>query len=188
MSMWTPDAVTVQDCCAHHLSATGPSWYAVQTMPRHEKVVAKYCEIRQIESFLPLYSEVHRWKNGCRVEVQQPLFPGYLFAHIARNGCAQIVSVPGVMSVVGAGKAPTPIADFEIESLRSGLYQRTFAPHPYLIVGARVRIKSGALAGMSGILVRYKNKFRVVLTLDLIMRSVAVEVGIEELEPISGCS
>ena len=166
-------------------AAESPNWFAVQTMPRHEKAVAKHFEVREIASFLPLYGEMHRWKNGCRVEVEQPLFPGYLFTRIARDECVRVLSVPGVVSLVGAGRVPTPVSDFEIESLRSGLHLRTFEPHPYLVVGRKVRIRAGALAGMSGVLVRKKNKFRVVLALDLIMRSVAVEVDIDELEPIS---
>jgi transcription antitermination factor NusG len=161
------------------------NWFAVHTVPRHEKVVAKHFQARAIDSYLPLYAETHRWRNGCKVEVEQPLFPGYLFTRISRNKCAGVLSVPGVVSLVGAGRVPTPVPEDEIESLRSGLSLRTFEPHPYLVVGKKFRIKMGALAGMSGVLVRKKNKLRVVLALDLIMRSVAVEVDIDELEPIS---
>lgn len=165
-------------------ASAAASWFAVQTMPRHEKAVAAHFDVRQVESFLPLYGEVHRWRNGCHVPVEQPLFPGYLFTRIARSERARVLSTPGVVTLVGAGRVPIPISDFEIESLRSGLHLRTFEPHPYLIVGRKCRIKTGALAGMSGILVRKKNKFRVVLALDLIMKSVAVEVDIGEVEAI----
>lgn len=165
--------------------ATEANWFAVQTVPRHEKAVAKHCELREIESFLPLYGETNRWKNGCKVNIERPLFPGYLFIHIAREQRVRALSIPGIVSLVGAGRIPTALADFEIESLRSGLYLRNFEPHPYLVVGTKVRIKAGALTGMSGVLVRKKNKYRVVLALDLIMRSVAVEVDIDELEPIT---
>ena len=159
-------------------------WFAVYTTPRHEKAVAKHFEFREIESFLPLYKEMHRWKNGCRVNVEQPLFPGYIFARIDYRGSTHVLSVPGVRSVVGAGREPLALPDFEIESLRSGLHLRNVEPHPYLVVGEKARITSGSLAGMVGVLARKKNGLRVVLTLELIMRSVAVEVDADELERV----
>jgi transcription antitermination factor NusG len=146
--------------------------------------VARQFEVRQLEAFLPLYRSVHRWKNGCRVSVEQPLFPNYVFVSMERRDYARVLQTPGVLSLVGAGGDPAPLPIFEIESLRSGLPLRDFESHPYLVVGERVRIHSGALAGMVGVLVRKKNNFRVVLTLDLIMQSVSVEVGIDEIEPV----
>jgi transcription antitermination factor NusG len=162
-----------------------PKWFAVYTTPRHEKAVARHFESRRIESFLPLYMEMHRWKNGCRVNVEQPLFPGYIFARIGRRDSTQVLSVPGVLLIVGSGREPLALPDFEIEALRSGLHLRKFEPHPYLVVGEKARIKSGSLAGMVGVLARKKNSLRVVLTLELIMRSVAVEVDADELERVS---
>jgi transcription antitermination factor NusG len=162
-----------------------PKWFAVYTTPRHEKAVARHFEFRRIESFLPLYMEMHRWKNDCRVNVEQPLFPGYIFARIGRRDSTQVLSVPGVLLIVGSGREPLALPDFEIEALRSGLHLRKFEPHPYLVVGEKARIKSGSLAGMVGILARKKNSLRVVLTLELIMRSVAVEVDADELERVS---
>ena len=162
-----------------------PRWFAVYTSPRHEKAVARHFEFRAIESFLPLYTEMHRWKNGCRVKVEQPLFPGYVFARVGRGGTTQVLSVPGVLLIVGSGREPLALPDFEIEALRSGLHLRRFEPHPYLVVGERARIKSGSLAGMVVILARKKNNLRVVLTLELIMRSVAVEVDADELERVN---
>jgi transcription antitermination factor NusG len=162
-----------------------PKWFAVYTTPRHEKAVARHFEFQRIESFLPLYTEMHRWKNGCRVNVEQPLFPGYIFARIGRRDSPQVRSVPGVLLIVGSGREPQPLPDFEIEALRSGLHLRKFEPHPYLVVGEKARIKSGSLAGMVGVLARKKNNLRVVLTLELIMRSVAVEVDADELERVS---
>jgi transcription antitermination factor NusG len=162
-----------------------PNWFAVYTTPRHEKAVARHFEFRRIESFLPLYIEMHRWKNGSRVNVEQPLFPSYIFARIGRCDSTQVLSVPGVLLIVGSGRRPQALPDFEIEALRSGLHLRRFEPHPYLVVGEKARIKSGSLAGMVGVLARKKNSLRVVLTLELIMRSVAVEVDADELERVS---
>jgi len=94
-----------------------------------------------------------------------------------------VLGTPGVLSIVGSPKEPWPLPDFEIDALRSGLLERRIEPHPYLIVGERVRIKAGAMAGVEGVLVRKKNDLRVVLSLDTIMRSVAVEVDANDIEP-----
>jgi len=159
-------------------------WFAVYTTPRHEKSVARHFEVRQIESFLPLYCSLHRWKNGCRVRVDQPLFPNYVFVSLGRRDYIRALQVPGVLSLVGSGREPSALPTAEIEALRSGLPLVEYEPHPYLVAGDRVRIRSGSLTGMVGVLVRKKSHFRVVLTLDLIMQSVAVEIGIDEIEPI----
>lgn len=157
-------------------------WFAAYTSPRHEKVVARQLQSRDIESFLPIYTSIRRRKNGCRVPVAQPLFPSYIFVHIPRRESVKVLELPGVVSIVSTGREPAALSNSEIESLRAGLPQRAFEPHPYLAAGEKVRITSGALAGMIGVLVRKKNNFRVVLTLDLIRQSVAVEVGLEEVE------
>lgn len=162
----------------------GARWFAAYTTPRHEKVVSRHLQTRQIESFLPLYTSVRRWKNGCRVPVHEPLFPGYIFVHIPRRESFRVLQVPGVISIVSAGREPSALPSSEIESLRSGIPTRTFEPHPYLVAGERVRIKSGSLAGLVGVLIRRKNDFRVVLTLDIIRQSVAVEIDIDEIEPL----
>ena len=159
-------------------------WFAVYTTPRHEKAVARQFEVRQIEAFLPLYRSVHHWKNGCRVSVEQPLFPSYVFVSLERRDYVRVLQIPGVLSLVGPGRDPSPLPSSEIESLRSGLPFRVFEPHPYLVAGERVRIHSGALAGMVGVLVRKKKNLRVVLALDLIMQSVSVEIALDEIEPV----
>jgi hypothetical protein len=107
-----------------------PKWFAVYTTPRHEKAVARHFEFRRIESFLPLYMEMHRWKNGCRVNVEQPLFPGYIFARIGRRDSTQVLSVPGVLLIVGSGREPLALPDFEIEALRSGLHPANLSLTP----------------------------------------------------------
>lgn len=167
-------------------AARGPSsrWFAVYTTSRHEKAVTRQFEVRQIEAFLPLYRSVRRWRNGCRVNVDQPLFPSYVFARLDRPDYVRVLQTPGVLSLVGCGREPSPLPTSEIEALRSELPLREFEPHPYLVAGDRVRIHSGALAGMVGVLLRRKSNLRVVLTLDLIMQSVAVEIGAKEIEPV----
>jgi len=159
------------------------NWFAAYTYSHHEKCVASHLVERQIESFLPLYTTRHRWKNRCEMNLELPLFPNYVFVRIDRQERMRVLEVPGVVSLVGFGRVLAPLPDFEIEALRSGLGQRRVEPHPYLVIGERVRIKCGPMAGMEGILVRKKNNFRVVLALDVIMQSVAVEVDADDLEP-----
>jgi transcription antitermination factor NusG len=146
--------------------------------------VVRQLSARYIESFLPLYSSARRWKNGCRVTVEQPLFPNYVFVHVHRRDSVRVLQSPGVVAIVSSGREPSALPAGEIESLRAGLPQRKYEPHPYLIAGEKVRIVSGAMAGLVGVLVRKKNQFRVVMTLDLIRQSVSVEIDIGEIEPL----
>lgn len=160
-----------------------PIWLAVYTAPRHEKMVVRHLQVRAIEHFLPLFRSLRRWKNGCRVEVEFPVFPNYVFVHTERQRSSGVLQVPGVVAFAGSGKSPAAIDDAEIDWLRNELPLRKFEPHPYLVLGSKVRIKCGPLAGMGGILVRRKNSIRVVLSVELIRQSVAVEVGMTEIEP-----
>ena len=161
-----------------------PGWFAAYTTPRHEKAVVRQLDARQVESFLPLYSSVHRWKNGCKVTVSQPLFPNYVFVYVRRSESVKVRQVPGVLAIVSAGREPSVLPQSEIESLRAGLVQGKFEPHPYLVAGEKVRIASGSLAGMVGVLIRKKSQSRVVLSLELIRQSVSVEIGTDEIEPV----
>jgi len=159
-------------------------WYAAYTSPRHEKAVVRQLQVRHVEAFLPLYTSIRRWKNGCQVAIEQPLFPGYVFVHVEQRHSVKVLQVPGVVSIVSSGRTPAVLPAQEIEALRAGLPHRHYEPHPYLAVGDRVCIIEGPLAGMAGVLVRRKNHYRVVLNLDLIMQSVAVEIATDEIEPI----
>jgi transcription antitermination factor NusG len=158
-------------------------WFALYTTARHEKRVAEHLAQRQIERYLPLYRSERKWSDGSRVTLELPLFPCYLFIHIRRKERGSVLAVPGAVTVVGGtGGEPAPLPDATIDALRSGLELRHAQPHPLLTVGQRVRIRSGALAGLEGIVVRNKNGFRVVMTLEHIMQSYSVEVDLEDLE------
>ncbi len=163
------------DCLAY--------WFAAYTNSHHEKRVAAQLAERRIESFLPLYATRHRWKNRCEMNLDLPLFPNYVFVRVDPRKRVRVLEVPGVVSLVGFGRTLAPLPDFEIEALRSAIGQRKIEPHPYLVIGERVRIKAGPMTGMEGVLVRRKSNFRVVLALDAIMQSVVVEVDADELEP-----
>jgi transcription antitermination factor NusG len=159
-------------------------WFAVFTRSHHEKRVAQYYSEKGIEHFLPLYRTTHQWTHYRKAILDLPLFSNYLFVHIASQERIRVLSVPGVVALVGQGNTPTPLADSEVESLRSGLHLRKFEPYPYLVEGAKVRIKTGALAGIQGVVLRKKNSLRVIFSMDLLMRSIAVEVDADELEPV----
>src|SRR6185437_2357005 len=145
-----------------------PQWFAVYTTPRHEKHVATILADRRIETFLPLYQPTRCWKKSRLVVLDLPLFPTYVFARIERQARGAVLGTPGVLSIVGSSREPWALPDREIEALRSGLRERRIEPHPYLVVGDRVRIKTGVMAGVEGLLERKKNDLRVVLTLDAI--------------------
>ena len=160
-------------------------WFAVFTRSHHEKRVAQYYRERNIEHLLPLSRIQRQWSHYRKVTVELPLFPNYIFVHISRQERTPAIQVPGALSLVGQSSVPAPLPDFEIESLRESLKLPHCEPHPYLVAGARVRINKGALAGKVGIVLRNKNRWRVVLTLSLIMSSFTVEVDAGDLDFIS---
>src|SRR6267142_485329 len=161
-----------------------PRWYAAYTCANHEKHVAAELGAREVEHFLPLYSSVRRWKDR-RVNLDLPLFPGYVFVRLALGDRLRVVQIPSVVRLVGFGGLPTALPDTEMEILRSGLSERLRAePHPFLTVGRRVRITAGPFAGLEGVLKRKKSSLRVVVTLELIQRSVAVDVDVADVRPI----
>jgi transcription antitermination factor NusG len=160
------------------------SWYATYTNPRHEKLVAQQMEARHIESFLPLYRSVRRWKDR-RKQLELPLFPGYVFVRISLRERLRVLNLPGVIHIVTFNGRPAVLPESDIESLREGLSKNAVVqPHPYLKVGRRVRVMAGPMYGIEGILVRRKEKFRVVINIDLLMRSVAVEVDESDVRPV----
>ncbi len=159
-------------------------WYAAQTCANHEKRVLEQLSQRAVEAYLPLYESVRRWKDR-RMRLKLPLFPGYVFVHLALRDRLQVLQTPSVVRLVGFGGQPVALPDQEIDSLRQGLTRdMRVEPHPYLKVGHRVRVRTGPLQGLEGILVRKKNISRFVISLDLIMRSLAVEIDGAELEPV----
>lgn len=159
-------------------------WYAAYTSANHEKRVAEQLGLRSVEHFVPLYESVRRWKDR-RMKLHLPLFPGYVFVRLALRDRLQVLQVPGVAKLVGFNGMPTALPPGEIEALRASLADGVRAePHPYLTIGRRVRVKAGSLAGLEGILVQRKKRARFVISLDLIQRSVAVEVDASEVEAI----
>jgi transcription antitermination factor NusG len=162
-------------------------WFAVYTTCRHEKRIAQHLSQREIEHYLPLYRADRKWRDGSKVTLDLPLFPSYIFVRIRRSERVSVLSVPGALAVVGGtGGEPAPLPDTAVEALRTGLKEHRIEPHPLLRVGQFARIRSGAFAGMEGVVVRKKSGFRVVLTIEQIMQSVAVELSERDVEPLIG--
>jgi transcription antitermination factor NusG len=156
-------------------------WYAGHTASRHEKRIAEQLKQRSVEHFLPLFQTIHRWKNG-RHRVELPLFPGYVFVHITLRERSRVLEIPGFVRLVGFSSIPCPLPDTEIEAIRDTLKLGIKTqPYPYLTIGTRVEIRNGPLQGMTGILVQRRGQCRVVLSIDLIRRSMAVEVSSEDV-------
>jgi len=165
-------------------SADDLRWFAVQTRHRHEKKIAERLHQEDIETFLQVHRAIHRWKNGVNAQVEMPLFSGYLFTRI--HGAQRILLLrhPGVIAIAASSTSPTPIPDDEIAQIRRAAETVKAEPHPYLAVGQRVKIVEGALRGMEGILVRKRSELRVIVSIEIIMRSLAVDVSEFEIEPI----
>ncbi len=159
-------------------------WYAIYTCANHEKRVADQFARRNVEHFLPQYESVRRWKDR-KVRLHLPLFPGYLFAHVAVQERLRVLQVPGVVRLVGFNGSPAPMPEEDMNRIHEFLGQGWRAePHPYLQVGRRVRVVRGPLTGMEGIVARRKNRSRLVLSFDVIERSMAVEMDEGDLAAI----
>lgn len=162
-----------------------PRWYAAYTSANHEKRVALQLGQRSVEHFLPLYDSVRRWKDR-RMKLQLPFFPGYVFVRLALRDRLQVLQVPGVAKLVGFNGLPSALPDSEIEAIQVCLARKaSLEPHPYVKVGRRVRVKAGPLEGLEGIVIRKRNRLRLIISLDLIHRSAAVEVEVADLEGIT---
>lgn len=159
-----------------------PKWYAAYTRPHHEKRVSEQLERKLLEAFLPLYGVTHRWKDRW-MRLQLPLFPGYVFIRIALGDRLRVLEIPGVIRLVGFGNHPAALPAEQIEALRNGLaHPLSAAPHPYLTAGCRVRINNGPLQGLEGVMLRQKGHLRVIISVELIMCSVAVDLDAADID------
>jgi transcription antitermination factor NusG len=165
-------------------------WYAVQTRSRHEKMVARQLEGQGFTTFLPLSNEVRQWSDRRKV-VEMPLFPGYAFVRMVYQleERMRVLTAEGVVNFVGVHGQGVPIPDKQIEDIQSLLTAKVpFESYPFLKVGQRVRIRSGSLNGTEGILVGQESDRRLVISVELIQRSVSIRLQGYEVEPIEGAS
>lgn len=161
-----------------------PKWFVLFVRSNQEKVIAQRLVEREVEHFLPCYSSVRQWKDR-KVTLEMPLFPGYIFVHLPFLNRARVLTIPNIVSLVGSRNFPSVISEEEIDWIRRGVEHGNAVPHPYLSVGDRIKVVSGPLSGMQGVLLRKQNSTRVVICLDSISRSFMVEVDLESIEPLA---
>jgi transcription antitermination factor NusG len=151
-------------------------WYALAVRPRHDQAVSRTLENKGFQTFVPLYKKRHRYATRFR-ETELPLFPGYVFCRFSPQTRLPILTTPGVIQILGAGRLPIPVDETEMESLQTALrLHLPFWPHSFLEAGQRVRISEGALTGVEGVVMTYKQCLRVVLSITLLQRSVLLEL------------
>ena len=164
---------------------TEPHWYAAYTRANHERRVANQLRERGVENFLPQYESIRKWKDR-KVRLQLPLFPGYVFVHLALQSRLDVLKIPGIARLVGFSGRPVPVPEEEFARIHEFLKKGFRAtPHRYLETGRRVRVQSGPLEGMEGILIRRKNSRRLVVSLELIRRAMSVEFEEASLADVS---
>lgn len=168
------------------IGITRPSWYAVRTRARHEKRVSVLLQEKAVPVFLPLVQQIHRWSDR-HVRVEVPLFSCYLFVRIsaAAETRLRVLETAGALGLAGSRKEGTPIADSEIDSLRTAISAKAaFQTHPFTSAGQRVRVRGGALDGVEGIISGESTDRRIVLNVEILRRSVSVGVKGYDLELI----
>jgi transcription antitermination factor NusG len=163
----------------------GPSWHALYTRHQHEKTVSQALAQKGFEVFLPLYSAARQWKDRVK-QVALPLFPCYVFLRGGSERRLDVITTPGVCSFVSSAGSPLVISCEEVTALRRSIeHNLRIEPHPFLQCGDWVRVKAGPLEGIEGILTRKKNLYRLVLSVEMLGRSAAVEVDATAVERIS---
>jgi transcription antitermination factor NusG len=162
----------------------GARWHALYTRHQYERLVAQALTGKGFDVFLPQYRAIHLWKDR-RKELDLPLFPNYVFIQGGLDRMLNILTTPGVHSLVAWGGRPADIPQHEIDAVRRLVESPLrIGPHPFINCGDRVRIKSGPLEGIEGILVRNKRAYRLVLSVEMLARSTAVEVDASMVERI----
>lgn len=166
------------------VAGVGASWYAVYTRHQHEKSVGDMLEKKGFEIFLPLYQTRRRWKDRVKT-LSLPLFPSYVFLRGGIERQLQILTTPGVHWMVTAAGHAAVIPDGEIAAVKRLVESSLrIEPHPFLRCGDRVRVRAGALDGIEGILVRMKSLCRLVISVEMLQKSVAVEVNASDVERV----
>ena len=161
------------------------AWYAIYTKHQHEKSAADLLVRKGFEILLPLYRLTRRWKDRDK-SLLSPLFPCYVFVRTDLSRKVDILRTPGVFWLVESGGCACQIPDTDIEEINKIVQSPArIAPHPYLRSGEWVRVRHGSLEGLEGILTRFKNQYRVVVTVEPLRKSVAVEVDVSAIEPLS---
>jgi len=160
------------------------NWYAIHTRPRNEKWIAGQLQQKKVFTFLPLLQQIHRWSDR-RSKVEVPMFSCYAFVRIVQTAeeRLKILRTPGVLSFVGNEREGTPIPSEQIEHLQIALREKIpCAVHPFIHIGQRVRVRGGSLDGMEGILLRQGKDESLIVSVELLQRSIAIRVNGYEVE------
>lgn len=158
-------------------------WWVLYTRHQHEKVVAETLSAKGFEVFLPLYKSVRHWKDRTK-KLSLPLFPCYVFVRGGLDRRLRAMTTPGVHMVLSNGERIALIPNEEIEAIQRAVEEPSrVEPHPFLNCGERIRVTRGCLEGVEGVLIRKKNQYRLVLSLDMLARSVAVEIDASDVQP-----
>jgi transcription antitermination factor NusG len=173
--------VEERDKAMELLEAATQQWYVAYTLPRHEKAVANRLATQEIVSYLPLYSEVRCWKRR-RMEVELPLFPGYVFVRMLLADRIRILSYPGVIRLLSANGHMAVVSDEDIQSLQSSLETWKAKPYPFFTSGKRVQIRSGPFAGLKGTILRRNGKRKLIVSLDLIQSAMQLDLDAAEAQ------
>jgi transcription antitermination factor NusG len=161
------------------------SWFALRVRPKHERVAAHNLERQGFEEYVPLHRVRRRWSDRVK-NLDAVLFPGYIFCRFARDERWQVLNSPGVESIVGFGKTDVPVDDAEIAAVRALIASgRPLANWPFLRIGQNVAIESGPLAGLRGVVLRDETAWRVVVSVEALDRSIAVELDRDMIAPES---
>jgi len=159
-------------------------WFALQVWSRREALVATQLRGQGYECYLPLSKSIRRWSDRMK-EVELPLFPGYLFCRFDLHNRGPLLMTPGIRQIVGVGRTPMSVDESEVEAIRQALASGLPSqPWPFLQIGERVRVSHGSLKNLEGILVNFKGSNRVVLSVTLLQRSVAMEVDLSWVTPV----
>lgn len=161
-------------------------WFALEVKSRSENSVALHLRARGYECFLPKYKSRRKWSDRIK-HVELPLFPGYLFSRVNVEDRLPVLTTPGVIQIVGSGRTPIPIRENEIHTVQtvvdSGVASQ---PWPFVQIGDRVRMEQGPLLGLEGILLQHKGSHRIVVSVSLLQRSIALEVDASWVSRTSG--
>ncbi len=160
-------------------------WFALQVNSKREALISASLRMKGYEEFFPQYSDKRRSASGVR-EVSLPLFPGYVFCRLDLDQrILPVLTTPGVIGMVGIGKTPIAVDDAEIEAIKTAVEFGQIEPYPRLAVGQTVEMTNGPLAGCEGIVVKVRNSWRLVISVTLLQRSIAVEIDRDWARPVS---
>lgn len=159
-------------------------WIAAYTRSRHELVVASQFQQKGMDALLPTYRRLSRWSDRIR-RTDAPLFPGYVFVRVAEGEHYRVLQTGGVVSIVCRSGKPVALSEADVDKLQvCTANPAAVEPHPFLRVGQRVRVKHGPFRGWEGVLVEKKNATRLVLTVEQIMKSIAIDISGADVEPL----